>query len=361
MNLWGDRVRVSIFGESHGKGIGIVIDGLPPGFLIDLDALDHEMSRRAPGNDTTSTPRREADKVEIVSGLFNGRTTGAPLCGLIQNTNTVSGDYEPWLLRPGHADLTSHYKYKGYSDYRGGGHFSGRLTAPLVFAGAVAKQLLLTKNIIIAGRISQIGNITDSPSTDLSEDKLLALTKLRFPLNDTGLEAQMRQHILDAKEKGDSVGGVVECVAINVPCGLGDPFFGSMESSISSMMFSIPAVKGIEFGAGFAMAAMCGSQANDEYYLSHEQGCKQIKTHTNNNGGLLGGITTGMPLVFRVAVKPTPSISKEQRTVNIETMEDTNTKVKGRHDPCIVPRAVPVIEAGLAIVLLDKAVSLLEI
>ena len=304
MNNYGIRYKLSIFGESHGPVIGIVIDGLPPGFTPDMEKVAQEMARRAPGQSEVSTSRTEADAVEIVSGLFEGKTTGAPLCAMIRNTNTHSEDYQKELPRPGHADYTAHIKYKGFSDYRGGGHFSGRLTAPLVFAGALAKQLL--------------------PDVKITAQPVLI-----------GGKAPSDETILSAKGNGDSVGGVICCTVEGLPAGLGEPFFGSVESCLSALLFSIPAVKAVEFDEGFALADKRGSESNKTQF------------------GILGGITTGKPLKFKVAIKPTPSIAKEQDTIDLVTKQSAKIIVKGRHDPCIVPRAVVVVEAAAAICLLD--------
>jgi chorismate synthase len=306
VNTFGEKFKLSIFGESHGSAIGVVIDGLPPGFSPDLDAVNNEMARRAPGQSKLSTPRAETDAVEILSGLFEGKTTGAPLCGIIRNADTRSEDYAPGLPRPGHADLTAYVKYKGFADYRGGGHFSGRLTAPLVFAGALAKQLLAGHGVTISARPLLIGG--------------------KPPKEET---------ILNAKQDGDSVGGVVACVANGLPAGLGEPFFGSVESRLSALLFSIPAVKAVEFDDGFTLAGMRGSVANRTPF------------------GILGGLSTGNALHFTVAVKPTPSIALEQDTVDLKTGLPAKITVKGRHDPCIIPRALPVIEAAAAVGLLD--------
>ena len=326
MNTYGEHLKVSIFGESHGNGIGIVIDGLPPGLAVDEDFIASEMARRAPGNSPLATPRKEGDQVEILSGVFNGVTTGAPICGMIRNTNTRSKDYTPELPRPGHADLTAFWKYNGYADYRGGGHFSGRLTAPIVFAGALCKSLLTQNQISIGSKVRQIGSVQGD-----------------------GMNEAMEEEILKARAEGDSVGGIIEASVKNLPVGLGSPFFGSVESRMASMMFSIPAVKGVEFGSGFDLASMKGSQANDPIIKDGDT----IVTKTNHNGGINGGITNGMDVVFRVAIKPTPSISKPQETVNLNTGETATLEVHGRHDPCIVPRALCVVEAASAIVLTD--------
>jgi len=321
-NTWGENIKITIFGESHGAAIGVVFDGLPSGFALDMEEISREMARRAPGNDEFSTPRKEADEVEILSGVSGGKTNGSALCGIIRNTNVRSGDYQSNLLRPGHADFTAFLKYGSVPS--GGGQFSGRITAPLVFAGAVAKQILREHNIFVNARITQIGGVS-------------------------GTEAQMKAEIIKAKDKKNSVGGIIECAVTGDCAGLGAPFFGSVESKIAVMMFSIPAVKGVEFGAGFGFAAMTGIEANDELYVDGGK----IKTRTNNNGGVNGGISNGMPIVFRAVIKPTPSVELKQSTVDINEMKDTEIEVKGRHDPCIVPRAVAVVEAGAALCVLD--------
>ncbi|MCL2678232.1 MAG: chorismate synthase [Clostridiales bacterium] len=351
-NVWGSALKISIFGESHGEGIGVVLGGLPSGEELDLDFIAREMKRRAPGRGPLATPRREEDEVEILSGVFRGKTTGAPLCGFIRNKNARSGDYAPNLLRPGHADLTAHLKYHGFADFRGGGHFSGRLTAPLVFAGSIAKMILLRRGVTVGAHIRKIGNIYDRPFDPLNEEAglLRELAALELPLLDPAAGLKMTEAILQAKERGDSLGGVVECCCLGLPAGLGSPFFDSMESLLAHMMFAIPAVKGVEFGGGFALAALCGSEARDELYAENGR----IKTLANHNGGLNGGLTNGMPLFFSVAVKPTASIALPQQTVNLETMSEAVLKIEGRHDPCIVPRIVPAVEAGAALCLLDR-------
>lgn len=347
--MWGSKIKLSIFGESHGNAIGITIDGLPAGFSIDMDKIMMEMSRRAPGKSSLSTPRKESDIPEILSGYFEGKTTGTPLCAIIRNSNTKSKDYSKLkdVMRPGHADYTGAVRYKGFNDYRGGGHFSGRITAPLVFAGAICKQILEVKGIIISAHINSIGKIKDCSflESDISDELLNSFKEKELPLINTKLEDEMRQEILSARSSGDSIGGTIECAILGVSPGIGDPFFDSVESTLAHLMFSVPAVKGIEFGKGFDISKMRGSEANDEYYLENGN----IKTKTNNNGGILGGITNGMPIIFNVAIKPTASIFKEQNTVNIATMEETTLCIEGRHDPCIVQRALPVIEAVAAI------------
>ena len=347
--MWGSKIKLSIFGESHGNAIGITIDGLPAGFSIDMDKIMMEMARRAPGKSSLSTPRKESDIPEILSGYFEGKTTGTPLCAIIRNSNTKSKDYSKLkdVMRPGHADYTGAVRYKGFNDYRGGGHFSGRITAPLVFAGAICKQILEVKGIIVSAHINSIGKIKDCSflESDISDELLNSFKEKELPLINTKLEDEMRQEILSARSSGDSIGGTIECAILGVSPGIGDPFFDSVESTLAHLMFSVPAVKGIEFGKGFDISKMRGLEANDEYYLENGN----IKTKTNNNGGILGGITNGMPIIFNVAIKPTASIFKEQNTVNIATMEETTLCIEGRHDPCIVQRALPVIEAVAAI------------
>ncbi len=347
--IWGKQLEISIFGESHGDGIGIVINGLPSGFLIDVQEIDKEMRRRAPGKDAFSTPRHEKDAPQILSGIFQGKTTGTPLACFIANTDEHSADYSvlEQLMRPGHGDYPGVIRYQGAADYRGGGHFSGRLTAPLVFCGAICKQLLKEQGIIIGAHIQQIRKVQDISlqAKEITPEILFGLTQQPFPVLDQEKTEQMQKEILDAKRDGDSVGGIVECAAIGLVAGIGDPFFDSVESTLSHLLFSVPAVKGIEFGDGFAMSERKGSECNDAYYYDKTT----VKTKTNHNGGILGGITNGMPLVFRCAIKPTPSIAKEQETINVKTQENAKISVPGRHDPCIVQRAVPVIEAVCAI------------
>lgn len=351
--VWGNKVKYSIFGESHGKGIGINIDGLPAGIKLDLDAINVEMNRRAPGQDEISTARKEKDEFQIISGYFNERTTGTPLCAIIWNEDMHSKDYTELktVIRPGHADYTGSVKYSGFNDFRGGGHFSGRLTAPLVFAGAIAKQILKEKEIEIGGHIYQIAGIYDTPFDKVSvNSELLKIAGQRkFSVLDENKGVKMITAISNAKQEQNSVGGVIECAVLNLPEGIGSPFFDSVESLLAHLLFSIPGVKGVEFGTGFEMSQMLGSQANDEFYIGEDK----VKTFTNHNGGILGGITNGMPLVFKVAFKPTASIGKPQKTIDISKRENTVVSVKGRHDPCIVQRALPVVEAAAAMVILD--------
>lgn len=350
---FGEHFRLTIFGESHGPAIGIVIDGVPAGTPIDEAAIAADMARRAPGNDPTATARKEADAVRIVSGILNGRATGTPLCGMIENTNTRSGDYAQMIarMRPGHADYAGRVKYHGYNDPRGGGHFSGRLTAPLVFAGAIARQLLAAKGIGIGAHIAAIGGVKDDALDPVRLDAatLSRLRGLRFPLLDPEREAPMRAIVEAARLEGDSVGGVIECAATGVPAGIGSPFFGSLESVASQLLFSIPAVKAVEFGDGLAISALRGSAANDP--IRFDAG--RVVCTSNHNGGVTGGITNGMPVLLRVAVKPTPSIARQQQTVNLLTGENETLSITGRHDPCIVPRAVVVVESALAIALCE--------
>ncbi len=352
-SVWGKNLKLSVFGESHGKGIGVVVDGLPAGIELDIPLIQHELSRRMPGTGDIASTRKEADEFEILSGYFNNKTTGAPLCAVIYNTDIRSGDYEAIksLMRPGHADYTGYIKYIGANDYRGGGHFSGRLTAPMVFAGAIAKQMLSKHQVKVGSHIAQIGHHSDVSfdPVGVTPDLLEKLHMLDFPTLDEAAGSTMRTLISEVKSCGDSIGGIIECAIVNLPAGVGSPIFDSIEGVLSHMLFSIPGVKGIEFGTGFRLAEMKGSEANDQFYINNNS----IHTYTNHSGGILGGISNGMPVVFRVVLKPTPSISIQQSTVDIEKMQAATISVNGRHDPCIVPRAVPVIEAATAFAMLD--------
>lgn len=352
-NTLGNAFKVTIWGESHGKAIGCVIDGLPAGISLEWEGIKKEMKRRIPGVYSYVSHRKEMDSFEVLSGYFNNHTTGTPLTVIIKNEDADFSSYEKIKnsMRPGHADYTGFIKYKGFNDYRGGGHFSGRITAPLVFAGAIARQLLKKKGISISSHIQQIGAICDKKYNPLGEkqDVLDCLSKSSFPVLDAVVEESMKKEIEKKMQNKDSVGGIVECMVQGVPVGLGNPFFDSVESVLSHALFSIPAVKGVEFGDGFAMAQGYGSNKND--IMQIEDG--KIKMRSNHNGGILGGITNGMPLIFRVAIKPTPSIGIPQSTVNIKTKENTMLIIEGRHDPCIVPRVVPVVESVASIVLLD--------
>ncbi len=352
-SAWGETVKISIFGESHGKAIGVVLDGLPAGEPIDFDAVALQMSRRAPGRDSTSTPRRESDLPQVVSGILNERTTGAPLCALIENTNTKSGDYDNLkrVPRPGHADFSAYLRYGGFNDVRGGGHFSGRLTAPLVFAGAVCRQILQRRGIVIGAHVSSVADVRDDlfDPVNVSADFLSALSSAYFPVINGHAKQKMRDKIEAARLAQNSVGGVVECAVTGVEPGIGGPLFGGIEPVFSSILFGIPAVKGVEFGAGFGASALLGSENNDAYYYDGDT----VKTKTNHAGGILGGISTGMPVVFRTAFKPTPSIALEQDSIDLNAKADVKFSVHGRHDPCIVPRAVPVVEAAAAVALIN--------
>ena len=347
----GNNLKISVFGESHGNGIGVVIDGLPAGKTIDMEAVLVQMKRRAPGRDKTATPRKESDAPKILSGMLGSTLTGAPLCAVIENTNTRSQDYGNLMTkpRPGHSDYTAFVKYHAANDVRGGGHFSGRITAPIVFAGAVCRQLLAEKGIKIAAHISRIGSVSDRGFDPVSIDNglMTRLSESSFALIDEAVEEKLRAEVEAARLQQDSVGGVIECAVTGLPAGIGDPMFDGVEGVIAKAVFGVPAVKGIEFGAGFSLARMRGSQSNDPFRMENGK----VVTETNNCGGILGGITNGMPLIFRAAIKPTPSISQPQKTVDLQTGEHAVLEIHGRHDPCIVPRAVSVIEAVTAIAL----------
>ncbi len=354
-SIWGNKLKISIFGESHGEGIGVTIDGFPSGYDVDLDFINIQMNRRRPGKSKLSTARSEKDKLNILSGIFKGKTTGSPICCIIYNEDKKSNDYDKIknLPRPGHSDYTASVKYSGYNDYRGGGHFSGRLTAPLVFAGALCMSMLQKNySIFVASHIQKIHGIEDEKPklSHINKEYLEKLSSMDFPVLSIEQGEIMQNEILCAKDKLDSVGGIVETFVINMPVGIGEPLFDSIESRLSHMLFSIPAVKGLEFGDGFNFADMYGSEANDEYYITNDG---DIRTYTNNNGGILGGLTNGMPITFKICIKPTPSIAKEQNTVNLENKVNDKINIEGRHDPCIVQRAIPVIECATALVLLD--------
>lgn len=350
---WGNSIKISIFGESHGKAMGINIDGFNPGILLDHNRIKKEMQRRSPGNNEFSTLRKEMDEYEILSGCFEGRTTGTPLCAIIYNVDKKSEDYSKLknIMRPSHGDYTGYVKYCGFNDYRGGGHFSGRLTAPLVFAGAICRQLLQSRGITIGSHIKSIGEEQDElfDPVNIEAGTLIELGDKVFPVLNPKSEALMKELIVRTKEKKDSVGGVVETAVLGMEPGIGEPFFDSVESTLAHLIFSIPGVKGLEFGAGFDISKMYGSKANDEYRMDSDK----VRTYSNNNGGILGGLTDGMPLIFRTAFKPTPSIGRKQRTIDIKNGVNTEIEIQGRHDPCIVPRAVSVVEAVASISLLD--------
>ena len=366
-SCFGRTLRVSIFGQSHSEAIGCVIEGLPAGFPLDSEALRAFMSRRAPGRNRWSTPRRESDEVRIVSGLnTRGETCGTPLAALITNTNTRSSDYDELrrIPRPGHADFTAQAKWHGTQDVYGGGHFSARLTAPLCIAGGIALQLLQARGVSIAAHVARLGPLRDVPfdALDLSPSAQDHLARQMRELREaqTGLStidvqvgAQMRDLIDRVRTEGDSLGGIVECVATGLPAGIGGPRYDGLQGTIARIVFGIPAVKGLEFGAGFSVADMRGSQNNDPYAMRDGQ----PRPLTNNAGGSLGGISSGAPVLFRMAVKPTPSISSEQQSIDFETGKDATLKVRGRHDPCVAPRAVPIAEAAMALALLDSWLS----
>ncbi|MDD4237333.1 MAG: chorismate synthase [Desulfotomaculaceae bacterium] len=354
---FGENIKISLFGQSHSEAIGVVIDGLPPGEEIDLERVQRFMARRAPGNKVFSTARRETDEAKVICGLLEGKTCGSPLCAVIKNTDCKPGDYAAILdvPRPSHADYCAHIKYKGANDIRGGGHFSGRLTAPICFAGAVCLQILERLGVFIGAHIQSIGEIEDRRFDPVTVDatQLTTVTKKAFAV----LDDELGQHMVDliemVKGQSDSLGGVIECCAIGVPVGVGEPMFSGLENRLAAAAFAIPAVKGVEFGAGFASAKLRGSQNNDEFYYDHKG---QVKTKTNHHGGILGGIASGMPLLMNVAFKPTPSIAMQQNSISLSKKTNTTISIKGRHDPCIVPRAVPCVEATMAISLLDLMV-----
>lgn len=350
---WGTHIKLSIFGESHGGGIGAVLDGLPAGEAIDLDALHAFAKRRAPGNSLASTARKEEDLPEILSGLVNGITCGTPLAAVIRNTDTRSQDYRrtQTLARPGHADYTGYLRYGGHNDIRGGGHFSGRLTAPLVFAGGICKQILEHRGIFIGAHLLAIHGVQDSPfdPVHLSKEELLCAGKRDFPVLDEQAGHRMQVEIEKARLACDSAGGTIECAVLGLPAGVGSPMFDGVENILSSILFGIPAVKGLEFGEGFGVSSLFGSENNDAFYMDGEE----VKTRTNRHGGILGGITSGMPLILRVAMKPTPSIAKEQQTIDYVHRQDASLSIVGRHDPCLAVRAVPCVEAAIAVGLLE--------
>lgn len=350
----GSKIKLTVFGESHGPAIGCVLEGLPAGHKIDFDLVAQQMARRAPGKDKTATTRREDDLPEILSGVLDGVTTGAPLAILIRNNDTKSHNYDNLKAqpRPNHSDYAAYVKYGGYNDLRGGGHFSARLTAPIVAAGSICRSILKEKGITVGGHIFSIGNVCDLAfnSVEVSATELEDLSSKLFALNDPSKEAPMRQEVESARMSLDSVGGSVELAAVGLPAGVGNPMFWGVENVLANILYGIPAVKGVSFGAGNAFPFMRGSQANDQMYYD-EQG--NVKCLTNNCGGITGGITNGMPITVTVALKPTPSIARAQQTVNLNTKENSTLEIEGRHDPCIVPRALPALEAAMSIGLLD--------
>ena len=340
-------MNYTIFGESHGPAIGVTLTGVPAGLELDWAAIEKDMARRAPGKSPLATARKEADQVQVLSGVFEGKTTGSPLCAMIANTDTRSADYSKTrdLARPGHADYPAHVRYQGFNDYRGGGHFSGRLTAPLVFAGAIAKQILAQRGITVGAHISSIYGVNDEALEDW--DTLKGVADKDFPVLNDEKGQEMQEAILEAKEDQDSVGGSIECGVFGLPAGYGSPDFGeNAEGIFSQYLFAVPAVKAVAFGAGTAFSLMRGSEANDPLYVD-EHG--NVGAEQNCAGGINGGITNGMPLVFEVTMRPTPSIARTQFTIDMNRMENAQLELQGRHDPCVVPRAVPVIEAAAAL------------
>jgi len=357
INSIGRNFILTIFGESHGKCVGVTVDGCPPGLPLSEDDIQKELNRRKPGKNFFSTDRAEEDKVEILSGVFNGYTTGAPICMVVRNKDVVSDVYEEfrWKPRPGHADYPAFVKYHGFHDYRGGGIFSSRITVGFVAAGAIAKKLLKKLDIEIYAHVVEIGGIRIKRKITVEEVKE-RVEKSLLRCCDPEAEKEMENVILKAKEENDSVGGIIECFAVNVPPGIGEPIFNSLDADLAKFLFCIPAVKGVEFGAGFNAARLKGSENNDEYRIINGR----IVTLTNNAGGILGGLSTGMPIIVRVAFKPPSSIPKTQKTVNLLKMENTELKIKGRYDVCFIPRAVPIVEAVVANVLTDHLLPILK-
>lgn len=352
-SMTGNKIKISVFGQSHSEGIGVVIDSLPAGKKIDLEKVYQFMERRAPGRSILSTQRKEADKPEILSGLVNGVTCGVPLCAVIRNMNTRSADYNNIAdtPRPSHADFSGFMRYNGFNDVAGGGHFSGRLTAPLCFAGAVCMQVLEEMGIKIQAHILRIKDVSDESFNPVSVAEM-NIGKKPFPVINEKAGEKMRAEIDKARLDCNSVGGIIECAVTGLRAGLGNPMFDGVENMLAKNIFGIPAVKGIEFGNGFGAAGLFGSENNDDFCIENGE----IKTVTNNSGGINGGITNGMPIIFRAAFKPTPSIYKEQNSVSIKDKTEKKLKIEGRHDPCIVPRAVPVVEAVAAFTILDLLV-----
>ncbi len=347
---YGDKIKIQIFGQSHCEMIGVVIDGIPAGVRLNMEEILAFLKTRQGGNNAYSTPRKEEDIPNIVSGIIDGVTCGAPLTAVFENKNVRSGDYKniTTIPRPSHADYVAHVKYGGANDVRGGGHFSGRLTLPLCFAGAVCIQLLKEKGITIEAHIANIGKVYDTPYNPVNVQPR-AYDVGELPVNNSDKGKEMIAEIMEALAQGDSVGGSIECAVLGLPIGIGEPMFDGIENSIAKTVFAVPAVKGVEFGAGFAVANMRGSENNDPYRYDGER----VITTTNNAGGIAGGISNSMPVIFRAAIKPTPSIGREQQSVNLTTKENDTLAVKGRHDPCIVPRAVPCIKSAAAIAVIN--------
>jgi len=352
-NTFGKNIKVSIFGQSHSPAVGVTVYGLPAGQTIDFDQLQAFLQRRMPGRGAFTTERKEPDVPEFIAGLNDGVTCGTPLTAIIRNTDVRSSDYDQIkdVPRPSHADFTAHVKYGNHHDVRGGGAFSGRLTAPLCIAGGICLQLLKQKNISVAAHIKQIGSENDQSfdPVNVGEKDFGTLEKADFPVLDKDAGTRMLEAISTAKQAGDSLGGIVECAVTGMPAGIGEPMFDGMENRLACVLFGIPAVKGVEFGSGFASAGSKGSEHNDAFIIKDGT----VQTRTNNHGGILGGITSGMPVIFRVVFKPVPSIAMEQDSVSLSRKEEVKLKISGRHDPCIVPRAVPCVEAAAAIAIYD--------
>lgn len=347
----GHIIQISLFGESHGKGIGVILEGIKAGECIDEGALSSLLERRAPGRNPLTSQRREVDSPQILSGIYKGKTTGSPICLYVANQDKRSQDYDLTAPRPSHGDYPAYIKHRGFADLRGGGHFSGRLTLGMCMAGGIALQILERKGIYIGGHYAQIGRVKDKAFqlADMTKEQLQALNQSEFPLLNDRVRSLMEMEVYQAKEDLDSVGGILEVAAIHLPIGLGEPIFDSLEGNLSKAIFGIPGVKGVEFGLGFEGSLMRGSQYNDAFVV--EDG--HIKTKTNHNGGILGGMSTGMPLTLRVAMKPTPSIYQSQDSFDYETKEKKKIQIRGRHDPCIALRALPVVEAMVALTILD--------
>lgn len=351
----GEALQISLFGESHGEAIGVLINGLPAGIPLDENYINHFLDLRKPKG-KISTSRKERDELHIVSGYFNGHTTGTPLCILFENSNTHSKDYHNDKMRPSHADYTANEKYRGYQDYRGGGHFSGRLTAPLVAAGSIARHILEKKGIVIGTHIAKLQELQDIPFPESEDDAISVLQELNqtyFPVCDVEVSKHMQKRIETLAKTGDSTGGILETMVLGMPTGVGEPFFSSLESVLAKLLFSIPAIKGVEFGLGFEFCNFNGSEVNDAFYMDQET----VKTKTNYNGGINGGISNGMPLHLKTVVKPTPSIFIEQETIDYQTKENTTIQIEGRHDPAIVHRARVVVDSVVAIGILDLCIQ----
>lgn len=357
-SIIGNNIQLCVFGESHGNGVGFVLNGLAPGIKLDIAGINKQLDLRKPKG-KISTQRKETDEPKFISGVFEGHTTGTPLCVMFENSNTQSKDYSKTkdIMRPSHADYSGHIKYKGFNDYRGGGHFSGRLTTSIVCAGAIAKQILESKGILIGSHISKMHQLEDTPFAYVDEHLLATQIKdvneKYFPVLDEEVAQAMTQYIEQAASNGDSVGGIVETGILHLEAGIGEPMFHSLESTLSHYLFSVPAIKGVEFGLGFEFANHYGSEVNDSFYYDKDT----VKTKTNHNAGINGGISNGMPIIIRCAIKPTPSIYKEQDSINIEAKQDTKLQINGRHDPAIIHRARVVIDSVVALALLDILVE----